>query len=287
MACRPDPAPGGGLPGRVGAGANPGRRPRIRLAIHLLHPAAPCRDTGVLGAHLPLRPDRLAGAQASAVARHLRRHRPGFVRRSQPAPGVAGRGHLPRAARIQPDRRRHRQGGVVAARLSPAGRLPADTLALAGAPALGLGRRHGWSRHGADRVAACSLPAGGDTGGGQQAMAGLEHLGPHRSELVAPGVQLDAELPEPARPQDRRQDHPRPVTHRVVLAGQRSRLLQRRRLAERQLVREPAHHPGLPRSRHLRRSRRRSRSPRQDGDRALQNPVPLHRFSLHGARPPR
>ncbi len=78
-------------------------------------------------------------------------------------------------------------------------------------------------------------------GGGQQAVAGLEHLGSDRSELVAPGVQLDAELPEPPRPQDRRHSHPGRVARRLVLAGQRPRLLQRRRLAQRQPVREPAH----------------------------------------------
>ena len=184
----------------------PAGAPRTRRAIRLLpRPAAAPALTPTRRTPSPSSLAGAAGAQAPAGARRLRRHRAGLVRRAQPAPAAAGGRRLPRAARVQPDGRRHGQRGRAAARLSRSGRLPAHAVALAPARSR---RALAGVAAGAGAAALAALLAllllAATPVAASKPWQRLEHLGPDRSEPVAPRLQLDAQLPEPSRPQDQR-----------------------------------------------------------------------------------
>ena len=82
--------------------------------------------------------------------------------------------------------------------------------------------------------------------------------GPFGSGPVARRLRLDAQLPEPSRPQDQRHRPDRRVAARLVLARQRPRDLQRQGLARQRLPDPSARRRGRRRARHLRRAGRRS-----------------------------
>ena len=223
LAARPPPAAARRLPPHAGAGAAAAAGERRPGSPRLLRGPAERRRHRLRVRRVPARRLVAGRIAPAAVAGRLRRGRGRGVPRPEPAPAAPRHRHAPRPRRLRLHDRHVGARSLGRHRLRPLRRLDALPVALARAAAPA---RHRRARRRGDRRARGAPRAvhhRHDGGGGGPSAARLAHVGHHGPADGQVPLRPHAELPQTARPRQRRRGHARALAPRVLLAGERPR----------------------------------------------------------------